>query len=79
MNPKLPVHPTLYLSAPWQTQVCSSLDDFTLIAHVQAQDILNHQGGFIKKNFFFLCLFFFFLGLHPWHMGVPRSGVKLEL
>ena len=22
---------------------------------------------------------FFFLGLHPWHMQVPRLGVKLEL
>ena len=24
-------------------------------------------------------LSFFFLGLHPWHMEVPRLGVKLEL
>ena len=23
--------------------------------------------------------FFFFLGLHPWHMEIPRLGVKLEL
>ena len=23
--------------------------------------------------------FFFFLGPHPWHMEVPRSGVELEL
>ena len=23
--------------------------------------------------------FFLFLGLHPWHMEVPRLGVKLEL
>ena len=23
-------------------------------------------------------LFFFFLGLHPWHMEVPRLGVKLQ-
>ena len=23
--------------------------------------------------------FFFFLGLHPWHMEVPRLGVELEL
>ena len=29
---------------------------------------------FIEKNFFFV-----FLGLHPWHMEVPRLGVKLEL
>ena len=30
----------------------------------------------IKLNFF---PFFVFLGPHPWHMEVPRSGVKLEL
>ena len=24
-------------------------------------------------------LFFVFLGLHPWHMEVPRPGVKLKL
>ena len=23
--------------------------------------------------------FFFFLGLHPWHMAVPRLGVESEL
>ena len=26
-----------------------------------------------------LFLFFYFLGLHPWHMEVPRLGVSLEL
>ena len=34
-------------------------------------------------SFFFLFLFFFFfivfLGLHPWHMEVPRLGVRSEL
>ena len=29
--------------------------------------------------FFVVAVFFFFLGLHPWHMEVPRPGVKLEL
>ena len=29
------------------------------------------------KNFFFLS--FFFLGLHLWHMEVPRLGIELEL
>ena len=28
---------------------------------------------------FFFFLFFVFLGLHPWHMEVPRLGVELEL
>ena len=26
-----------------------------------------------------LSLFFCFLGLHPWHMEVPRLGVELEM
>ena len=30
----------------------------------------------MAKYFFF---FFVFLGLHPWHMEVPRLGAKLEL
>ena len=29
-------------------------------------------------SFFFFNLFFLFLGPHPWHMGVPRIGVKSE-
>ena len=29
--------------------------------------------------FFFFLLFFCFLGPHPWHMEVPRRGVKSEL
>ena len=31
---------------------------------------------FFKFNFFF---FFVFLGLHPWHVEVPRLGVQSEL
>ena len=31
----------------------------------------------IILNFFFFCLFF--LGLHPWHMEIPRLGIQLEL
>ena len=27
----------------------------------------------------FLYLFIFFLGLHPWHMEVPRLGLQSEL
>jgi len=30
-------------------------------------------------NFSFFLFLFVFLGLHPWHMEVPRLGVKLEL
>ena len=28
--------------------------------------------------FFIFLLFFFFLGLHPWHLKVPRLGVQSE-
>ena len=36
--------------------------------------------GVFKQQFFFVCLFvLFFLGLHLWHMEVPRLGIKLEL
>ena len=35
---------------------------------------------YYSKNVYQLLLyFFFFLGLHLWHMGVPRLGVQLEL
>ena len=30
-------------------------------------------------SFLFSCFFFFSLWQHPWHMEVPRPGVKLEL
>ena len=32
----------------------------------------------VKFSHFF-CLFVCFLGLHPWHMVVPRLGVESEL
>ena len=35
--------------------------------------------GYSLTFYFNLFSFFFFLGLHPWHMEVPRLGVKLEL
>ena len=31
------------------------------------------------EDIFFLPFFFFFLGLHPWHMEVLRLGVEQEL
>ena len=31
--------------------------------------------SWLQVNTFFLA----FLGLHPWHMEVPKLGVKLEL
>ena len=41
---------------------------------------LSIQTYFSHVLFCFLFLFlFFFLGLHPWHMEVPRLGVKSEL
>ena len=47
----------------------------------------NNVGGFpflhtlssTKRGFFGLFLFFCFLGLHLWHMEIPRLGVELEL
>ena len=32
-----------------------------------------------QKLHFFLFCFFCFLGLHPWHMKVPRLGMESEL
>ena len=33
----------------------------------------------LNKYLVFVCLFVFvFLGPHPWHMEVPRLGVKAE-
>ena len=32
-----------------------------------------------KKNFFFFAFFLVFIGLHPWHIEVPRLGVESEL
>ena len=32
-----------------------------------------------RENLKILFFFFFFLGLHPWHMEAPRLGVELEL
>ena len=44
---------------------------------------LSHNEDSLIFNFyldyFFYFLFFCFLGLHPWHMKVPKLGVKLEL
>ena len=40
----------------------------------------NHVTFFFSSFFFFFFFFsFVFLGLHLWHMEVPRLGVKLEL
>ena len=33
----------------------------------------------ILSNLFIWLFFFRFLGLHLWHMGVPRLGIQLEL
>ena len=40
-----------------------------------------YQENFIIFLFIYLfvCLFIYFLGLHPWHMEVPRLGVDSEL
>ena len=39
--------------------------------------MLSHHAG--TSYFFFSFFFFVFLGLYPWHMEVPRPGVKWEL
>ena len=40
----------------------------------------NISFPFFKKIFLFILFLFkkIFLGLHPWHMEVPRLGVKSE-
>ena len=37
----------------------------------------THVSG--SPYFFFLSFFFGFIGPHPWHMEVPRLGLKSEL
>ena len=33
----------------------------------------------LDTGFLFVCLFVCFLGLHPWHLEVPRLVIQLEL
>ena len=43
---------------------------------------LTGRAERLAARVLFVCLFYWFfclLGLHPWHMEVPRLGVKLEL
>ena len=37
------------------------------------------RGIFPFEIYFLFLIFFVFVGLHPWHMEVPRLGVELEL
>ena len=39
----------------------------------------TERGQDENDGVFSVCLFGFFLGLHPWHMEVPKLGVRLEL
>ena len=54
-----------------------SADDKSILQNTvplcNAEDLNDSSFYFPVPNFFF------FLGLHPWHMEVPRLGVKLEL
>ena len=45
------------------------------------QKLTQHcKSTILQKNYyFFIFSLFVFLGLHPWHMQVPRLGVKSEL
>ena len=40
---------------------------------------LNLKQDFVFTLYFYLFIYFVFLGLHPEHMEVPRLGVKPEL
>ena len=40
---------------------------------------LEFNAKEIMKTFTVILKYFCFLGLHPWHMEVPRPGVKSEL
>ena len=42
------------------------------------QIVRREKKIILGSRFFFLFSFFFFLGLHPWHMEVPRLGVESE-
>ena len=48
----------------------------TFSSQQSAWHIVGTQQIFVKQSFNF---FFYFLGLHPQHMEVPRLGVQLEL
>ena len=39
----------------------------------------SHSHFFFLKNYSTLFFFFNFLGLHLWHMEIPRLGVKSDL
>ena len=56
----------------WKLQFSTSLLTLGTINHWN----FSHSGKFISH---FVFLFVCFLGLHPWHMEVPRLGVQLEL
>ena len=47
--------------------------------HKATNPKVSTLGNYNNKEMKDLKLFFFFVGLHPWHMEVPRLGVQLEL
>ena len=58
--------------------------DFSFVIVIYYVDLymLNHPCELGKNHiwfFVFFCFVFVFLGLHTWHMEVPRLGVELEL
>ena len=50
-----------------------------LLIIIPKMEILKLLGEMQAIFFFFGLLSFAFLGLHPWHMKVPRLGVESEL
>ena len=67
----------------WQCRIPDSLSEARDQAHI-LRDTSQISFRCATKGtplitFFFFFFFFVFLGLHPWHMEVPRVRVELEL
>ena len=69
-------------------QTCSGQQSFSLRLHPEEgrkgkinQGMVNINSPLIVPSFLppFFLSFFVFLGPHPWHMEIPRLGVKSEL
>ena len=54
------------------------LRKYYLLAPIYHWDISCHVIVISLKEFFSFWIFFFSLGLHLWHMGVPRLGADLS-
>ena len=50
--------------------------NFVVVKHLFSFFLFSFLSFFL--SFFFFFVFLAFLGLHPWHMEVPKIGVKSE-